>query len=191
MTVKHLRSLVLRAAAILACGVWPAAIVSGQGDPAADAARVAKAQARLAPLAGLIGQWSGDARTMGPTGAMVIAQHEDIVWGAERTVMFIRGTGRSTEGANKGEVVFEAAALLWVDPETGTIKMRTHRGGMTVEPTVEVKPDTLTWSFAAGGGRVRYVIAFSGDAWHEVGHYLREGAAPIQIIDMRLRRLAR
>jgi hypothetical protein len=55
---------------------------------------------------------------------------------------------------------------------------------------VQVRPDTLEWELAVPGGRVRYVIAFAGTVWHEVGHFLRDGAPPVQIIEMRLRRQA-
>ena len=159
-------------------------------NPEADA-NVARARAAMAPLAGLVGKWTGDADvTIGRGQKRRIAQSEDIVWGAGETVILVRGTGRSTEAADEGTIVFEAAAVLWFDPDQGRVRMKTHRDGDSVEPEIEIKPDTLVWSFEVPGGRVRYVIAIDGDRWHETGHSVRAGAPAVDMIDMRLRRVS-
>ncbi len=163
-------------------------------DPraAATAAAIAKAKAALAPLAPLVGQWEGDASAMmGPGRTLRIRQSEDITWGAAGTVIFIKGTGRGVEGPTAGQVVFEAAGMIWFDAEAGRVRMMTHRDGQAVEPTVEIRPDSLIWGFAVPGGRVRYTIAFGNDTWHEIGEFLREGAPPIPTAELRLRRLPR
>jgi hypothetical protein len=49
----------------------------------------------------------------------------------------------------------------------------------------------MVWSFAVPGGRVRYVIALTDQTWHETGEFIREGAAPVRTIEMRLRRIAK
>jgi hypothetical protein len=162
---------------------------SGASQDPNAAARVARAQAKLAPIGRMLGQWEGEAMvTSGPGGPMRVAQSEDIVAGAGGSVLFIRGTGRSTDAADRGRIVFEAAALVWYDAEADKVRMVTHRDGRSVEPTVEIRPDTIVWSFPVPGGSVRYTIALTADTWHEVGHFLREGAAPVGIIEMRLRR---
>jgi hypothetical protein len=149
-----------------------------------------KARAALAPLAKLVGQWEGDARVQtGPDASTVVRQHEDVVFGAASTLLIIRGTGRSSDPAAKGSIVFEAAATVWFDTESNQLKMRAHRSdGMAVEPDIEVRPDTLIWAFPVPGGRIRYTIAYSDTEWHEVGHYLRDGVPPIQTIEMRLKK---
>lgn len=160
-------------------------------DPAA-AARTERARAALAPLSKILGQWQGSATAMmGPSQTMQINQHEDVVAGAGGTVFFIRGTGRGTEGATAGSIVFEAAALIWFDGEQNRLRMTSHRDGRSVDAELEIQPDTLVWGFPVPGGRVRYTLALSERTWHEVGHFLRAGAAPIPIIEMRLDRLPR
>jgi hypothetical protein len=165
------------------------ALGQSQQDPGA-AERLARAMAALAPIASIVGRWEGDADVMvGPGSTRRIQQSEDIVSGAGGSVIFIRGTGRSTEANDAGAIVFEAAATLWIDPASGDVRMRTFRDGAVLEPSLEIRPDSLTWTFDVPGGRVRYVIALTADTWHEVGHFLREGQPSIQIIEMRLRRM--
>lgn len=157
-------------------------------DPGA-AQRVARLRALMAPVTPLAGQWAGDARIVtGPGAALVVRQHEDVVLGAGGTVLLIRGTGRATEPSARDSVVFEAAGILWADGQAGKLRMRAYRDGNEIEADLAVRADTLEWGFAVPGGRVRYVIAFGNDTWHEVGHFLRDGAPPYQVIEMRLQR---
>jgi hypothetical protein len=171
---------------VLLASLVPAAMAAQAPNPSAMAARSREA---LAPVARIVGQWEGEARVSeGPGEPIRVLQSEDIVWGAGGTMIFIRGTGRdpSTRAIN-----FEAAASIWFDPESGRVRMRTHRDGGSVEPTVEIKPDTIVWSFPVRGGTVRYVIALTDSTWHEEGFFEREGAPPFKMIDMRLRRVPR
>jgi hypothetical protein len=158
--------------------------VSAQApDPTAG---IARARAALAPVQRILGTWEGEARVMEGRGEpMRILQSEDIVAGASGTVIIIRGTGRDP---NTRATVFEAAATIWFDAESGRLKMRTHRDGRSVEPDIEVRPDTVIWGFAVAGGRVKYVIALTDSTWHEIGTYERAGVPPVTTIDMRLRR---
>lgn len=157
-------------------------------DPRA-AADLARARAAVGPVAGLVGQWEGEASVRtGPGEPMKVLQSEDIVWGASQSVIMIRGTGR--DPATRA-IVFEAAGVVWYDADAGRIRMRTHRDGRSVEPEIEVRPDTLVWSFPVPGGRIRYTIALTADTWHEVGDFIPEGRAPMRTIEMRLRRTGR
>ncbi len=164
-----------------------AAPLEGQApDPSAQ---IVRSRAALAPIAKLVGRWDGEAHVMqGPGGSIRVLQSEDIVYGASETMIFIRGTGRDP---NTRAINFEAAASIWFDPDAGRLRMRTHRDGQTVEPELEVRPDTLVWAFDVAGGRVRYAITLTDSSWHEVGTFARHGGTPFQIIDMRLRRVAR
>jgi hypothetical protein len=157
-------------------------------DPRA-AADIAKAREALKPIARMAGQWAGEAEVrMGPGPALKVAQSEDISWGASGTVLFIKGTGRDpgTQAVN-----FEAAGTIWYDAEAGKLRMRTFTSGRSVEPELEIRPDTIVWGFPVPGGRIRYTIALTDDTWHEVGDYLADGRPPMRTIDMRLRRTAR
>lgn len=161
--------------------------LNAQQDPGA-AARIARARATLAPLAPLVGEWQGDAQAMVGRGTTrTFSQHEDVTWGSMGTLMVIRGTGRSLEPATRDSIEFEAVAIVYVDPE-GRVQIRAHRDGNSIDPEVEIRPDTLVWGFAVPGGRVRYTIAFGGDVWHEIGEFVRDGAPPVKTMEMRLRR---
>lgn len=173
-----------------------------QRDPARRAAieaTIAKGRAALAPIAAIVGEWEGDARILAGDGApMTVRQSESIAWGAGETVVMIRGTGRSVEAANRGEIVFEAAAIVWNDAasdslrsdslRSNSLRMRTFRDGRSLAVDVEVRGDTLVWGFPSSGGRVRYTIVARGDTYHEIGEFLRPGGAPIKTIEMTLRR---
>lgn len=187
----------MRLAALLLASCGIAASIGAQGTtPAASAsdaaraaeARITRARAGLAPLAALVGRWSGEATTVQRTGNLRIMQSEDVVWGAAQTVLFIRGTGRALEGPRNGEIVFEAAAVAWFDQDANQVRVRTHRDGQVLDVVADVRPDTLAWGFPVPGGDIRYVIAFGGNTWHEVGHFVSQGAAPFKILDMTLSR---
>lgn len=155
-------------------------------DPTASTAR---SRAALAPVQRILGTWEGEARVMERAGEPIrVLQSEDIIAGAAGSVIIIRGTGRDP---NTRAIVFEAAATIWFDPDLGRLRMRTHRDGRSVEPDIEVRPDTVIWGFAVPGGRVKYVIALTDSTWHEVGTYERAGVPPVTTIDMRLRRTGR
>ncbi len=162
-----------------------------QGRPASDGTAVAaRARAALAPLAALVGEWEGNATAMnGPGNSSKYRQHEDVVFGAGKTVLIVRGTGRAADGPTRGEIAFEAAAMVWFDADSSKLRMRAHRAeGVAVSADVELRPDTLIWGFPITGGRVRYVVAYNATDWHEVGQFHRDGAPPFTFIDMRLKR---
>lgn len=184
--MRRSRFVVLGSFALLAFACT--ARVAAAQDPRA-AADIARAKAALAAVAGLVGQWEGEAEArMGPGAPIRVRQSEDITWGASETAMIIRGTGRdpATNAIN-----FEAVGVLWFDAEQGKLRMRTFRDGRSVEPELEIRRDTLVWGFSVPGGRVRYTIAWTAETWHEVGDFVREGAPPFRTIEMRLRRVRR
>lgn len=154
-------------------------------DPAAAQA-VARARAALAPVAWMVGQWEGQASGVaGPGQQFTVVQHEDVQFGASETILMIRGTGRDPSSA---AIVFEAAAILWVD-EQGALAMRSHRDGRSVMADVEMRGDTLVWGFEVPGGRVRYRIWHGADdTWEEDGEFLRGGQSAMRLIRMSLRR---
>jgi hypothetical protein len=145
-------------------------------------------RAAIAPLTKLVGTWEGDASAMVGSGQMEPArQHEEVSLGAGGTVVIVRGTGRLKRD---NRVIHDAAAMIWFDVATSKLKMRAHRmEGISVEPDLEFNGDTLIWGFAVPGGRVRYTTAFSDTDWHEVGHFIREGAPPVLMMEMRLKKV--
>lgn len=146
-------------------------------------------RAALVPLTKLVGIWEGDASAMVGAGQMHAARQREVVeLGAGGTVLIIRGTGRLKDENNR--VIHDAAALIWFDAAANKLKMRAHRmEGISVEPEIELQGDTLVWGFPVQGGRVRYTTVFSDSDWHEIGHFLREGMAPVLMMEMRLKKV--
>lgn len=166
--------------------LFVAAPLDAQAQSRNAGALAQRSRDALAPIARIVGQWAGEARVVeGPGEPIRVRQSEDVAFGAANTVIVIRGTGRDPQ---TDAISFEAVAMLWYDPQQGKVRMRSHRDGNSIEPEVEVRTDTLVWSFAMSAGRVRYVIALSDSTWHEVGTFERANAAPMPILDMRLRR---
>ncbi|MBX9929373.1 MAG: hypothetical protein K2X99_10715 [Gemmatimonadaceae bacterium] len=167
-------------------------VVGAQAPRAAADAAIARARAALAPIASIVGEWEGDATvTAGPGRVVRVRQREEISWGASGTMLFIRGTGRSTDAATLGAVLFEAAATAWFDESTGRVRMQAHNDGRVLTVDVDVRPDTLVWGFDTPGGRVRYTIASGNNVFHEIGEFLRPGAPPVRTLEMTLARQKR
>lgn len=163
-------------------------LILAQSPGTADAA---KARAALAPLVKLVGSWEGDARVTLVPGApaQTAKQRYEITSEAGGTMMRVKGVARSADGTAKGGL-FEANAVVWFDQQQNRLRMMARQvQGDSVEATIEVRPDTLIWGFPIQGGRVRFTIAHSNTDWHEVGHFIRDGAPPFQAVEMRLKRV--
>lgn len=162
-------------------------IVLAQGSPGTTGAKAA-----LAPFQKLVGTWEGDARVTLIPGApvQVVRQREEITSGPGGTSFTVQTVGRATEGPQKGNVVFQAAATVWYDAQLGKLRMKARQAaGDSVEATIEVRPDTLIWGLPVQGGRIRFTIAHSATDWHEVAHFIRDGAPPFQAMEMRLKKV--
>ena len=160
-----------------------------QGRGTSDAA---KARAALAPFAKLVGQWEGEARVSLVPGAppQVAMQRYDITSEAGGTIIRVKGVGKSADGTAKGPGIFEANATIWFDPQQNRLRMSARQAqGDSIDASIEVRPDTLIWGFPFQAGRVRFTIAYSATDWHEVGHFIREGAPPIQALESRLKKV--
>ena len=151
----------------------------------------AKARAALSPFQRLVGVWEGDARVTLLPGApaQIVRQREEFALGPGGTTMTVQMLARATDGPQKGNVVFEASGTVSYDEQTNKLRMRAKQaGGDSVEATIEVRPDTLIWAIPMQGGRIRFTIAHSATDWHEVAHFIRDGAQPFQAMEMRLKK---
>ena len=168
----------------LACALPTIAFAQGTG--------LAKARAALAPFQKLVGVWEGDARVTLIPGApvQVVRQREEIALGAGGTTMTVNMVARAQDGPQKGNVVFQASGTIWYDDQAGKLRMKARQAaGDSVEATIEVRPDTLIWALPIQAGRIRFTIAHSATDWHEVAHFIRDGAPPFQAMEMRLKKI--
>jgi hypothetical protein len=46
----------------------------------------------------------------------------------------------------------------------------------------------VQWSREVPGGRIRNTALYTGDEWHEIGEFSRDGTTWTQIMELRLRR---
>jgi hypothetical protein len=160
-------------------------VASGQGNSA-------KAKAALAPFQRLVGVWEGDARVTLLPGApaQIVRQREEFALGPGGTSMTVQMEARAQDGPQKGNVVFQASGSVFYDDQANKLRMRAKQaGGDSVEATIEVRPDTLIWALPMQGGRIRFTIAHSATDWHEVAHFIRDGAPPFQAMEMRLKKV--
>src|SRR5262245_7790495 len=151
----------------------------------------AKARTALAPFARLVGKWEGDAKVSIVPGAPAqnARQSYEITSEAGGTVIRVHGTGRGTDQAAKGASFFEANATIWFDAQQNRVRMMARQAqGDSVEASIETRPDTLIWSMPMQAGRLRFTIAYTNTDWHEVGHLLREGAPPFQVLETNLKK---
>ena len=152
----------------------------------------AKARAALAPFQRLVGVWEGDARVTLLPGAppQIVRQREEFALGPGGTSMTVEMRATATDGPQKGNVVVEASGTVVYDEAANKLRMRAKQaGGDSVEATIEVRPDTLIWALPLQGGRIRFTIAHSATDWHEVAHFIRDGAPPFQAMEMRLKKV--
>jgi hypothetical protein len=176
----------LRTILALACALPVTAAAQGNGSSA-----TARARAALAPFQRLVGTWEGDARVTLVPGApaQVVRQQEVFSLGVDGTTMTVQTVARATEGPQKGAVIFQASATVWYDTQLNKLRMKARQAaGDSVEADIAVRPDTLIWSLPMQGGRIRFTIAHSATDWHEVAHFIRDGAPPIQAMEMRLKK---
>lgn len=151
----------------------------------------AKARAALAPFQRLVGVWEGDARVTLIPGApaQIVRQREEFALGPGGTTMTVKMAATAQDGPQKGNVVFQASGTVFYDDQLNKLRMRARQaGGDSVEATIEVRPDTLIWSLPMPPGRIRFTIAHSATDWHEVAHFIRDGAPPFQAMEMRLKK---
>ena len=150
------------------------------------------ARAALAPFQRLVGVWEGDARVTLLPGApaQIVRQREAFALGAGGTTMTVQMEARAQDGPQKGNVVFQASGTVFYDEQLNKLRMKARQAaGDSVEATIEVRPDTLIWALPMQGGRIRFTIAHSATDWHEVAHFIRDGAPPFQAMEMRLKKV--
>ena len=165
------------------------ALAAAQARGSSDA----QAQAALAPLMKLVGQWDGEARvSLMPGQSQVVRQHYDVTLGAGGTTLNLKGTGRTTTPAGKDSVVFQATATVFYDNTVSKLRVRAKLAqGDSVLAEVEQRPDTLIYGFPLQSARIRFTIAYSNTDWHEVGHFIPPNGQPIPTVDMKLKKTSK
>ena len=173
---------------LLALAAAPAAAQeAGQAAPSGPWEPAARLEAQLEAmqaLAFLDGTWRGGAATAEASGELVQTERVGTLLGG--SVRLVEGRGYDASG----ETVFNALGIISFDPVRRAYSIRSYAMGYAGDYPLTVRPDGFAWSHPAGpGATMRYTATVIGDEWHEVGERVAEGASPVQVFEMRLRRV--
>ena len=159
--------------------------LAGQApDPSANRAAIDR-------LGAMVGRWRGDAWMAREGGQRVeTVMTETVERKLGGTVLLIEGLGQvPAEGGGEPRVVHHALAVLSFDPRTGGYQMRSHlANGLSGDFAVTLVDGGVSWSREVPGGTVRNTARFTGDEWHEIGEFSRDGTTWLQVMEIRLRR---
>jgi len=175
----RLSSLLLAVAAALA----PIAAPAQPQDAATLIASQAEAMRALAMLDGV---WRGPATVAEADGRRVAFVQ------TERIGPFLGGSIKVIEGrgyADDGAVRFNAFGIVSFDAAKRAYTMHSHAQGHVGDFAFVPTADGYRWEIPLPTGRIRYVATVAGDELHEIGELLLDGRAPVQIFEMRLKRI--
>lgn len=162
----------------------PAAPTTASFVPQDPAVRLAAQREAMKALDFMDGAWRGEARTDRLPAGFVHT---------ERSGTLLDGTVRLIEGRSyddKGGTRFNALATISYDPARKTYSMRSYAMGYAGDFPLAVRPDGYSWVQPAGrGAEIRYTATVKSDEWVETGERVADGAPPVKIFEMRVRRV--
>ena len=140
----------------------------------------------MAAFARMGGVWRGPAWALTPAGRHEMVQTERIGTFLGGSVRVIEGRGYDADGS----VGFNALGVISYNPATRAYTMTSwapgNAGAFPIRPTA----DGYVWEIPAGPGAViRYTATIRDGALREIGERIVEGAPPMQIFEMNLRRV--
>lgn len=168
--------------AALALSVAPVAVLAQEQNPAGTQAQ----RDAMASLAFLDGEWRGTATITSPQGRQTLVQTERVGPHLGGSIRVIEGRGYAPDGST----AFNALAVIAWDPNRNAYTFRSYAQGYHGDYPFEATEDGFRWQTPAGpGATIQYVATVKDGRWHEVGHYVREGQAPLPFIEMDLTRV--
>ena len=168
---------------VLAATASCAAAHAQQPDTAALLAAQADA---LKTFAMLDGAWRGPATVMQPDGSRFAFTQ------TERIGPFLGGTVRVIEGRgydDNGAVRFNALGIVSFDPASKSYTFHAQAQGHVGDFAFVPTGDGYRWEIAIGPATIRYVATVKDGELHEVGERIVPGREPLQIFEMRLKRV--
>jgi hypothetical protein len=170
-------------AAIMLANPTPAAAQHQRGPD------LAEQQAAMARIAGMVGDWQGEANVTFPV-TRTVHQSEHIESAMNGLLLVIRGTGYAT-AERSGAPIFNAFGVISYDDARDLYEFRVYNDGRAATATARFLDDgRLQWTMDFSPVIIRYTIALDGDSWRETGEMSRDGGATwTPTIDMALRRV--
>lgn len=142
--------------------------------------------AEVGKLSFLHGVWKGTARGFNPDqSTFEVTQVERVGPLLGGDILLIEGRGYHPDGTT----AFNAFGVLSYDPRAQKYEFRSYAQGRSGTFKFERTDDGYVWETPAGPGAiVRFTAVVKGDSWREIGEYIREGAPPVQTLEMNLTR---
>ncbi len=150
---------------------------------------LAAQRAAIERLAGLVGNWQGEAQLRSPV-QMTVHQTERVERDLDGLLIVVHGTGYANAD-HSGAPVFQAFAAISYDERRQIYEFRSYTRGYATTATGEfLDEDSFRWSIDAGAVKIRYTIDLSADTWREIGEMSRDGGATwTPTLEMTLRRI--
>ncbi len=166
----------------------PSALAYGQAPPDGAAHRAA-----IEKLAFMVGRWTGEAWMERGPNRVQTRMVETVERKLGGVVLQVEGVGTlASADADSSRTVHHAFAVVSFAPQSGTYTLRSYIAtGQYGDFELTLVPGGVRWQREVPGGRIRNTALISGDTWHEVGEFSRDGVQWRQIMEMRLRRQAR
>ncbi len=178
MSIVRLIVLPLAALAVSTAGPGLAQEQHPQGTPAQREA--------MQRLAFMDGEWRGTAVISSPAGRTTLTQTERVGTTLGGSIRVVEGRGYAADGSTR----FNAMATIAWDERAGAYTFHSYAQGYQGDYPFAATEDGFRWQTPAGpGATIQYVATIRDGRWHEVGHYVREGQAPIPYIELDLRRV--
>lgn len=150
---------------------------------------LAEQRAAMERLAGMVGDWRGEANVGFPA-RRTVHQSEHIERAMDGLLLVIRGTGHAN-AERSGAPIFNAFGVISYDDARDLYEFRVYNDSRAATATARFLDDgRLRWSMDFSPVIIRYTITLTGEEWLEIGEMSRDGGATwTQTIEMRLRRV--
>jgi hypothetical protein len=172
-----MKSFILGAFAFL-----PVAVLAQRPGGLTEAAQ----REKLSALSAMDGTWRGPAWYLTPSGT------RQEVTQTERIGPMLGGAVRVVEGRAydaQGATLFNAFAVISVDPQSGNLTMRSYADGRVGDFPIQIHDDVITWRLVAGPATIEYKTTIRNGTWHEIGTRAIGNQPPVTFIEMTLTRL--
>jgi hypothetical protein len=180
------RLAILAAALIAAAFVMPATPAHAQAHRGPD---LVAQQAAMDRIAGMIGDWEGEANVTLPA-PRIVYQREHIERDMDGLLLLIHGHGYA-DATRSGTPIFRAVGVISYDDARQIYEFRVYNDGRAATATARFLDDgRLQWTMDFSPVIVRYTITLGANTWNEVGEMSRDsGATWAQTIEMNLTRV--
>ncbi|WOI52369.1 hypothetical protein [Parvularcula sp. LCG005] len=132
------------------------------------------------------GEWRGTATIYSQTGPQTLTQTERVGTMLQGDILVVEGHGYDADG----ETEFNAMGIVSWNPATAAYDFRSYAMGFSGTYPFNATENGFAWEIPAGpNAKIVYNAVIEGDDWHETGHYVRDGMAPVKTIEMTLKRI--